>query len=185
MENRDEAVFRREKREMDIFGRLDRLEDFVANSKHVPLSSSAMINEAEFYDLLDDIRATLPNELKQARAVTRDKERIITEAGRKEEDILARAEKRAEMMVQETEIVKQAELERDHIIEAAEQDARQVRDDAKGYADRIFGEVEASLMEVRESVEELLSLIGSWREKLGGYPVEPEEEEYGYEGENE
>ena len=42
---------------MDIFGRLDRLEDFVANSKRVPLSSSVMLNEAEFYDLLDDIRA--------------------------------------------------------------------------------------------------------------------------------
>ena len=44
---------------MDIFGRLDRLEDFVANSKRVPLSSSVMLNEAEFYDLLRKLNERL------------------------------------------------------------------------------------------------------------------------------
>src|SRR5450756_2325330 len=102
---------------MDIFGRLDKLEDFVANSKRVPLSSSVMLNEAEFYDLLDDIRATLPNELKQARVVSKDRERIVTDAERKEEEMLAKAQKKSEQMVQETEIIKQAELERDHMID--------------------------------------------------------------------
>jgi len=101
---------------MDIFARLDKLEDFIANSKRVPLSSSVMVNEAEFYDLLDDIRATLPNELKQARHVAKERDRIMGEAQRKEEELLAKAEKRADDMVQQTEIIKQAELERDHMM---------------------------------------------------------------------
>jgi len=75
---------------MDIFARLDKLEDFIANSKRVPLSSSVMVNEAEFYDLLDDIRATLPNELKQSRHVAKERDRIMAEAQRKEEELLAR-----------------------------------------------------------------------------------------------
>lgn len=165
---------------MDIFGRLDRLEDFVANSKRVPLSSSSMINEAEFYDLLDDIRATLPNELKQARLVSKERDRILTEAQRKEQDLLEKAENRADGMVQQTEIIKQAELERDHMIDEAQEDARKIIYDAEDVADRIFGELEASLIDVRDSTEEILNRIGTWREKLRGYAGEPAEEEYDF-----
>lgn len=168
---------------MDIFARLDKLEDFIADSKRVPLSSSVMVNEAEFYDLLDDIRATLPNELKQARLISRDRERILTEAQRKEEDLLERAEKRADDMVQQTEIIKQAELERDHMIDDAQEEARKIVYDAEDVADRIFGELEASLIEVRESTEEILNRIGTWREKLRGYGAPAAEVEYDYEHE--
>jgi vacuolar-type H+-ATPase subunit H len=166
---------------MDIFGRLDRLEDFVANSKRVPLSSSVMLNEAEFYDLLDDIRATLPNELKQARVVSKDRDRILTDAEHKEEEILTRARKQSDQLVGETEIIRQAEIDRDHMIEVAQEEARKILYDAEDVADRIFGELEASLTDVRDSTEEILRRIGTWREKLRGYAEEPVKgEEYGY-----
>ncbi len=168
---------------MDIFARLDKLEDFIANSKRVPLSSSVMVNEAEFYDLLDDIRATLPNELKQARLISKDRDRILAEAQHKEEELLERAEKRAEDMVQQTEIIKQAELERDHMIDEAQEEARKIVYDAEDVADRIFGELEASLIEVKESTDEILNRIGTWREKLRGYAEPAPEEEYDYERE--
>lgn len=163
---------------MDIFARLDKLEDFVANSRRVPLSSAVMISEAEFYDMLDDIRATLPNELKQARVVSKDKERILGEAQKKEEELLERAERKAEQMILQTEIVKQAELERDHIMDEAQEEARKIIYDAEDVADRIFGELEASLMELKESTDGILSRIITWREKLRGYNQEGPQEEY-------
>jgi vacuolar-type H+-ATPase subunit H len=170
---------------MDIFARLDKIEDFIANSKRVPLSSSVMVNEAEFYDLLDDIRATLPNELKQARLISKDRERILAEAQKKEEDLLERAEKRADDLVQDTEIIKAAELERDHMIDDAQEEARKIVYDAEDVADRIFGELEASLIEVKDSTDEILNRVGTWREKLRGYAELPNQEEYEYEGEPE
>jgi vacuolar-type H+-ATPase subunit H len=170
---------------MDIFARLDKIEDFIANSKRVPLSSSVMVNEAEFYDLLDDIRATLPNELKQARLISKDRERILSEAQKKEEEMLERAEKRAQDMVQDTEIVKEAELERDHMIDDAQEEARKIIYDAEDVADRIFGELEASLIEVKDSTDEILNRVGTWREKLRGYAEAPPQEEYEYEAEPE
>ncbi len=170
---------------MDIFARLDKLEDFIANSKRIPLSSSVAVNEAEFYDLLDDIRATLPNELKQARLVSKERDRIVGEAQRKEEELLAKAEKRADSMVQQTEIVKQAELERDHLIEEAQEEARRIIYDAEDVADRIFGELEASLIEVKDSTDEILNRITSWREKLRGYSEQQPEDDYEYEREGE
>ena len=167
---------------MDIFARLERLEDFEANAKKMPLSNSVIMNEAEFYDLLDDIRATLPNELKQARLVSKERDRILAEAQHKEQEIIARAEARAEAMVRETEIVKAAELEREHILEMANEDGRKIIYDAEDFADRIFGETEAALIDVRDSTEEILSRVGSWREKLRGYTAEePIEEAYDYE----
>lgn len=165
---------------MDIFTRLDRIEDFVANSKRVPLSSSVMINEAEFYDFLDDIRTTLPGELKKARLVSKERDRILGEAQRKEEELLQRAEKHAERMVQDTEIIKQAELERDHMIDEAQEEARKIVFDAEDVADRIFGEMEASLLDIRDSTDEILTRVSTWREKLRGYREEPIEEEYEY-----
>lgn len=169
---------------MDIFARLDKLEDFIANSKRIPITQSVAVNEAEFYDLLDDIRATLPNELKQARLVTKERDRILTDASRKEEELLAAADKRASALVMDTEIVKQAELERDHTIEEAEEEARKIIYDAEDVADRIFGELEASLIEVKDSTDEILGRITSWREKLRGYSAEPVDEDYGYERES-
>ena len=163
---------------MDIFGRLDRLEDFVANSKRVPLSSSVMLNEAEFYDLLDDVRSTLPNELKQARIVSREKERILADAQRKEDEALAKAQKQADVLVQDTEILKQAQVEREHMIDEAQEVARKIVYDAEDWADRIFGELEAMLIDVRDSTEDILSRVGTWREKLRGFSEEAGEEEY-------
>jgi len=162
---------------MDIFGRLDRLEDFVANSKRVPLSSSVMLNEAEFYDLLDDIRSTLPNELKQARIVSREKERILGDAQRKEEEALAKAQRHADDLVQETEIVKAAQIEGEHMIDEAQEVARKIVYDAEDWADRIFGELEAMLIDVRDSTEDILTRVGTWREKLRGFSEEGGEEE--------
>jgi vacuolar-type H+-ATPase subunit H len=170
---------------MDIFARLDKLEDFIANSKRIPLSSSVAVNEAEFYDLLDDIRATLPNELKQARLVSKERDRIMGDATRKEEELLAKAEKRADSMVQQTEIIKQAELERDHMIDEANEESRRIIYDAEDIADRIFGELEASLIEVKDSTDEILTRITSWREKLRGYSEQPSDQDYEYEREEE
>jgi vacuolar-type H+-ATPase subunit H len=170
---------------MDIFARLDKLEDFIANSKRIPLSSSVAVNEAEFYDLLDDVRATLPNELKQARLVSKERDRIMGDATRKEEELLAKAEKRADSMVQQTEIIKQAELERDHLIDEANEESRRIIYDAEDIADRIFGELEASLIEVKDSTDEILTRITSWREKLRGYSEQPSDQDYEYEREEE
>jgi len=172
-------------KKMDIFARLDKLEDFIAKSKRIPLSSSVAVNEAEFYDLLDDIRATLPNELKQARFVSKERDRILGEAQRKEEELLAKAEKHADQLVRQTEITKQAELERDHLIDEAQEESRRIIYDAEDVADRIFGELEASLSEAKDSTDEILTRITSWREKLRGHAEQPAEEGYEYEREDE
>ncbi len=165
---------------MDIFARLEMLEDLVARAKKVPLSSSVLINEAEFYDMLDDIRATLPGELKEARIITRDKKRIISDAEREAQEIIELAQKKADSLVQETSIMEEARLERAHMLDEAQREAKQIRLEAEDYADSVFGDLEAKLLDVSQSIEDTLNRVRTWRDKLRK-PLDVEiEEEYGY-----
>jgi hypothetical protein len=52
---------------MDILELIDRLDDTVQNAKPVPLTDQVRVNKDEIYDLLDQMRATLPAEIQQAR----------------------------------------------------------------------------------------------------------------------
>ncbi len=166
---------------MDIFARLEMLEDLVARARKLPLSSSVVINEAEFYDMLDDIRATLPGELKTARIITKEKERIIADAEREAQEIVERAQKEADRLVQETSIMEEARLERAHMLDEAQREAKQIVLEAEDYADNIFGELEAQLLDVSQSIDDILSRVRTWRERLRKLSDVEIEERYDYE----
>ena len=62
---------------MEIFQLLDNLEDLIENSKKVPLSDKSMIDKDEILEVLKEIRLKLPDELKQAKWVKEERERIL------------------------------------------------------------------------------------------------------------
>lgn len=165
---------------MDIFARLEMLEDLVARAKKLPLSSSVLINEAEFYDMLDDIRATLPGELKEARIITRDRERMIAEAERDAQEIIERAQMEADRLVQETNIMEEARLERAHMLDEAQREAKQIKLEAEDYADSVFGELEARLLEIYQAMEDIINRVRTWRDRLRKPSGVGIEDEYDY-----
>ena len=65
---------------MEIFTLLDNLEDLIENSKKVPLSNKIMVEQREALDLIKDVRNKLPEELKVAKFVRQERERILAEA---------------------------------------------------------------------------------------------------------
>ena len=65
---------------MEIFTLLETLEDLIENSKKVPLSEKCIIDQEEVLDLIKEIRLKLPDELKQAKWVKEERERILAEA---------------------------------------------------------------------------------------------------------
>ena len=52
---------------MDVLVLIDKLDDLVHNAKQVPLTDQVRVDKEEIYDLLDQMRATIPEEIKQAR----------------------------------------------------------------------------------------------------------------------
>ena len=79
---------------MEIFTLLDNLEDLIENSKKVPLSNKIMVEQREALDLIKDVRNKLPEELKVEKFVRQERERILAEAKKEDNDIVKEAENR-------------------------------------------------------------------------------------------
>ena len=102
---------------MDVLVLIDKLDDLVHNAKAVPLTDQVRIDREEIYDILDQMRATIPEEIKQARWIVKERQEMLAEAKREAERIVKEARERQERMVSEEEITKQAERAAEDIIE--------------------------------------------------------------------
>ena len=80
---------------MDVLVLIDKLDDLVHNAKAVPLTDQVRIDREEIYDLLDQTRATIPEEIKQARWIVKERQEMLAEAKREAERIVKESQRRA------------------------------------------------------------------------------------------
>jgi hypothetical protein len=146
---------------MDLEAQINELEELVSKAKRVPLSNSIMVSEKGLFDLIDQLRANLPEELKQARWIIKERSEMLDEARRESDKILAESRMQAEEMVNETEVVRAAKKESAELLEEARSNARKVRLEAEDYADEKLANLEATL-------HRLTTTIRKGREKLQG-----------------
>jgi len=140
---------------------LRRVSDLIASARPVLLSASVMINKDEVLDLLDDAIERLPEELRAARWLLKEREEFLARATTESEDIVDAARTRAERMVQRTEVVKAAELRARKIVEAAEAEARRLRHECEDFCDQKLASFEIVL-------ERTARMVAAGREKLQG-----------------
>src|SRR6266542_3007320 len=76
---------------MDVLVLIDKLDDLVHNAKAVPLTDQVRIDREEIYDILDQMRATIPEEIKQARWIVKERQEMLAEAKRESDRILGGA----------------------------------------------------------------------------------------------
>src|SRR3979411_739307 len=94
---------------MDVLVLIDKLDDLVHNAKPVPLTDQVRVDKEEIYDILDQMRATIPEEIKQARWIVKERQEMLAEAKREAERIVKESRERAERLGADEEITKQAE----------------------------------------------------------------------------
>ena len=133
---------------MDVLVLIDKLDDLVHNAKPVPLTDQVRVDKEEIYDILDQMRATIPEEIKQARWIVKERQEMLAEAKREAERIVKEARERQERLVSDEEITKQAERAAEDIIEDARAREREIRLGAEDYADEILNTLEVNLIEV-------------------------------------
>ena len=83
---------------MDVLVLIDKLDDLVHNAKPVPLTDQVRVDKEEIYDILDQMRATIPEEIKQARWIVKERQEMLAEAKREAERILKEARERQERL---------------------------------------------------------------------------------------
>lgn len=144
---------------MEIFTLLETLEDILERSKTVPFTDKGIIDKEEFLDIIKEIRLKLPDELKQAKWIKEERQRILEEANKEAEDVVKEAENRIISMIDEHEITKKAYEQKAEIIEAANEMSREISNGTKEYADNVLQGIELAL-------EDALKIIQNNRKEL-------------------
>src|ERR671933_668916 len=138
---------------------LRRVVDLVNAAPKMPLSSTVRLEKHELLDLLHEAIQRLPEELRQARWLLKEREEYLLKVQREADDILAAARERAERIVQRTELVREAQRISRRILEEANEEARRLRHEAEDYCDQRLATFEIVL-------ERTMKTVHAGREKL-------------------
>ncbi|MGH9041705.1 MAG: hypothetical protein ACRDZ3_15915 [Acidimicrobiia bacterium] len=150
----------------DIHDTLEALRELVEESRSMPLSNSAIVNRDEALELVEEIAERLPDELRKARWLLKEREEFLARSRREAEEIVASARARAEGMVSRTEVVREAQRVARITVEQAEAAGRQVRNQAEDYVD-------AKLAGFEVTMERALAAVQKGRKRLAAIdPVE-------------
>ncbi len=118
---------------MDILYLVDRLENLIAGSRRMPLVNQIIVKETDILNIVDQLRTTIPDEIKQARRIIQDKERILAQAQAEANALLARAREESEQAVNREGLLKAAEARSHEMVRRAEEEAEQLKNEADGY----------------------------------------------------
>ncbi len=130
---------------MDVLVLIDKLDELVHNAKAVPLTDQVRIDREEIWEILDQMRATIPEEIKQARWIVKERQEMLGEAKREAERIVMEARERAAELASQQEVVRQAEQQARSLLGEARRREREVRLGAEDYADEILATLEVNL----------------------------------------
>ena len=132
---------------------LRRVADLVGNARQMPLSTSVMINRDEVLELVEEAVNRLPEELRAARWLLRERQEFLNKVQREGDDILEAARVRAERMVQRTEVVREAQAAARRTVEEAEAQARRLRHQAEDFCDQKLAQFEIVLDRTIKTVQ--------------------------------
>lgn len=132
---------------MNVNELLNMIEEALEDGRKVPFTDSQRIVDAEAVrDVIDEIRRTLPDELRQAKAIVNDRGSIIEQAQAEAEAIVRKAEERAQVLVSEQQITKAAQAKAGEILAAAQSEARQMRTSITEFCDGKLKTIEEQLV---------------------------------------
>lgn len=131
---------------MSIEEILETMEDMLDKAVNVPFTAKKSLIEVDkMRDAIDNIRVSLPNEIKQARELVNDRKTILNDAKNEAANIIARAEQKAAAMVAQQEIVRQATAKANEINSSAQEQTKALRDMTNKYVDNMLTKVEELL----------------------------------------
>ena len=146
---------------MDVLILIDKLDDLVHSASTLPMTDKVMIDRDQIYDLLDQMRATIPEEIKQARWIVKERQEMLQEAKDEAERLLSEAREESARLASEQEVVKRAERLAEDVMHEAEAREREIRLGAEDYADEVLGVLETNL-------DKFLTAVRRGRERLQG-----------------
>ena len=147
---------------------LDTIEDTLEESTSMPLSGGKRLVDVEkVRDYLDDIRANLPGELRQAQQIVNDRAQIVDTANAQAQAIVKKAEERARILVSDAEIVKAAQQRAAEITAAAQSESRTLRQTVTDYCENMLRTTEDTMVENAAQVKNIRASLRQNAKKNG------------------
>ena len=153
---------------MNVNELLDTIEDTLEESTSMPLSGGKRLVDVEkVRDYLDDIRAILSGELRQAQQIVNDRAQIVDTANAQAQAIVKKAEERARILVSDAEIVKAAQQRAAEITAAAQSESRTLRQTVTDYCDNMLKTTEEAMVENAAQVKNVRANLRQNAKKNG------------------
>ena len=119
---------------MDILHLIDRLEELFNESRPIWFTHSVVVDEDKMLDMIDQMRVSVPEEIKKAQQVLAQRDRLLAQATEEANRTIALARERGEKIIDQNQIVQAAQVRAEQIINQAKQEAELIRQDADQYS---------------------------------------------------
>ncbi|MCE5208865.1 MAG: ATPase [Chloroflexi bacterium] len=144
---------------MDILHLVDRLEELFNESRSIPFTHNVIIDEDRMLDIIDQMRVSIPDEIKKAQQLIAQRDRMLAQAQEEANRTIMLAREKGKQIVDQDEIVLSAQKKADQIIEQARLDSDQTRQEADEYALQSLAnleiEMERALNQIRNGIQAL------------------------------
>jgi hypothetical protein len=144
---------------IDIIFLIEQLERLISSGRNMPLTSNVIIDQARALDLLDQLRVAVPEEVRAAKRINDETERIVERAQEEAERILARAQEQAAFLIEERELTRAAEIRSQEIIAEGQREADEIRRGADEYAASVLVKLEGALIRELQSIKRGLAML--------------------------
>lgn len=144
---------------MDILYLVDRLENLISSSPRIPLTNQIRIKEVDILNIVDQMRTTIPDEIKQARRVVQEKERILAQAQADASTLLARAREETERAMNREGLLRAAEARSQEMVQLAEENSQAVMRRAEEHNERLKTDADTYVAETLRNLKDHLANI--------------------------
>ncbi len=149
---------------IDILHLVDRLEALIEQGRRLPLTSAVVVDEGTFLDIIDQMRISIPDEIKQAKRIQEERDEIIAQAHGEVARIIAAGREDAARLVAEHEVRRQAEAEAESLLEDARRQALAIRRGADDYAAEVLAKLSEQVAAVQRTITNGIVALGQRRE---------------------
>ncbi len=151
---------------MEIMALIDRLEDLVSQATKVPLTGKILLDPDDLLALIDEMREIVPQEVREANRVARDREAILRETREQAEQTVREAQALAAKLTSEAAVAKEAQSQADELIDQAKRVAREIRQNALEWADELFARTQPDLERLSVETQKAALAVRKAREEL-------------------
>ncbi|MBM3129947.1 MAG: ATP synthase F0 subunit B [Chloroflexi bacterium] len=144
---------------IDVLYLVDRLEALLNKGWRVPMSAKTMIDEDEFLDIVDQMRIAFPEEIKQAKKIVQERERIVAQAQEEAKHIIETAKEDAARLTNDHAIVKTAQAQAAQIERQAQAEAAARERGADQYATQLLKDLHARLEQFAQQIAQMQTQV--------------------------